>query len=307
MIPHTTPARWPQELPPSRLAAHWHAVPAGCRVAVLGLPDDLGVRLNGGRPGAAQGPAAIRAALARYGVAVPKGWTYPRIFDAGDVSPAHGADEAALAETHRRVSDAAEALVRLGLFPIALGGGHDLTYAFVRGVMRATAAGGSWSGVYFDAHLDVRDTAGSGMPFRRLVEECGVSSLRVQGLNPFVNAKEHADWFAAHRGTRLDGEPRARDPGAEWNEDDFPPGHVFVSLDLDVLDAAHAPGVSAMNPAGWSPHLAARWVDAAGLHPRVRCFDVMELCPPHDEGGRTARLAAHLLLVFLRAFAGRSS
>jgi arginase family enzyme len=43
----------------------------------------------------------------------------------------------------------------------------------------------------------------------------------------------------------------------------------------------------------------------AGQDPGVRCFDIMELCPAHDEGGRTARLAAHVFLSFLRGFAGR--
>jgi len=82
-------------------------------------------------------------------------------------------------------------------------------------------------------------------------------------------------------------------------------GNRFVSFDLDVLDAAHAPGVSAPNPAGWSTREAERAVLACGADARVRCFDLMELCPTHDEGDRTARVAAHLFLAFLAGFAAR--
>ena len=74
---------------------------------------------------------------------------------------------------------------------------------------------------------------------------------------------------------------------------------------LDLHDAAHAPGVSAPNPCGCSPHDLARWARWAGREPRVRCIDLMELCPPMDVDGRTARLAAHLFLCFLRGVAER--
>ncbi|MCH8509541.1 MAG: formimidoylglutamase [Phycisphaerales bacterium] len=288
-IPHTQPGVWPDTIPDARLAARVRRDrPAGCRVALLGLPDDTGVRLNHGRPGAAEGPAALRAALAKYGVAEPSGFTWPAVFDAGDVQPA-GDD---LQETHRRVSEAAAALLDLDLFPIAVGGGHDLTFPFVRAVAEPVAPVHM---VYFDPHLDVRDETGSGMPFRRLVESGSVDALTIHGFQPFANAAEHVRWFQAHGGRVSD-----MTPDTPW-----PDRPTAVSLDMDVIDQAFAPGVSATNPCGWTPEGAARWVAAAGRNPQVRCFDIMELSPPNDPSGRTARLAAHLLLTFLRAFAER--
>ncbi|MEO0631838.1 MAG: arginase family protein, partial [Planctomycetota bacterium] len=167
--------------------------------------------------------------------------------------------------------------------------------AFVRGV--AAAVGGIPAGVYLDAHLDVRDTEGSGMPFRRLVEQCGVQRLDVVGLDPFVNSREHTQWFTEHGG-RID----AIAVQDNWSDDP-----MFFSIDLDAIDAAHAPGVSARNPSGMSTTDAAAWASAAGRCDRVRCFDIMELCPPRDEGARTTRLAAHLFLSFLKGFAERST
>lgn len=311
-VPHCKPGVWPEGIALSRMAAHIHkALPTGCRIAMLGLPDDTGVRLNHGRPGAAAGPRAFRAALARYGVAQPEGWDWPHVFDAGDVEPAHGHSEASLLETHRRVTEAARTLLDAGHIPIAIGGGHDLTFPFVRAVkeyLRDKGDAAPLAGLYFDAHLDVRDTVGSGMPFRRLVEACGVGPLLCAGFDPMANSREHVQWFVEHGGEIADHD------WAEWLsvEDDASPllepladaKHLFCSFDLDVIDAAHAPGVSAMNPAGISVRQAAKAVMLAASDPRTRCMDFMELSPPHDEPaghaeagtGRTARVAVHLFL-----------
>lgn len=287
-IPHVSPPTWPEHVEPTRFASLVRTDDAaGCRVALIGLPDDTGIRMNHGRPGAADGPRAFRAALARYGVARPEGLDWPTVFDAGDVCC--GRD---LQETHQRVTSAVAALLDRGLFPVGIGGGHDLTFPFVRAVTRLHPP---MVGVYFDAHLDVREQAGSGMPFRALVEECGVRELHVHGMEPSANAIDQCRWFFTHGGHVDQFEPK----------DPWPVGELFVSLDLDVIDQAFAPGVSAINPCGWMPAEASAWARAAGRQPTVRCFDIMELSPAHDESGRTARLAAHLFLSFLRGFAER--
>jgi len=288
-LPNTSAPPWPGDAPAGRFASTIRTEsPDGCTIALLGLPDDTGVRMNHGRTGAAGGPKAFRAALASFGAADSAAGPLPLVFDAGDVMPT-----GSLEKTHERVTAATMALLELGLLPIAIGGGHDLTFPFVRAV---AAKHPKLAGVYFDAHLDVRETAGSGMPFRRLVEDCGVSALHLHGFRPLANSREHLEWFRAHGGrTHLDPSsialPKTKD--------------IFVSFDLDVLDAAHAPGVSALNPAGWTVREAEAWVRACGADPRVRCFDLMELNPAHDPDGRTARVAAHLFLTFLQGFAQR--
>src|SRR5688500_17511874 len=162
-IPHTTPPKWPA-VAPSRFAATIRTDQAeSCAVALLGLPDDLGVRLNGGRPGARDGPSAFRAALGSYGVS----WDGRRgvhldglVFDAGDVTPAPGDSEADLLETHARVEAAVQQLHSAGLVVACIGGGHDLTLPAVSAL--AEHAGLAVGGINFDAHTDVRDRIGSG-------------------------------------------------------------------------------------------------------------------------------------------------
>ena len=74
---------------------------------------------------------------------------------------------------------------------------------------------------------------------------------------------------------------------------------------LDALDQSVAPGVSAPNPLGLSLREAARLAEAAGARPAVQHFDLMELNPSADVGGRTARVAAALFLHFIAGFCQR--
>ncbi|MDQ7013365.1 MAG: formimidoylglutamase [Planctomycetota bacterium] len=306
LIPHTTaPGRPGHPSPAGRFVGTIRTdSPKGCAIALLGMPDDTGVKLNGGRPGASEGPAAFRAALARMGTATPAGFGWPGVFDAGDVVPASASNEPKNAEsdadrlhtTHARVTEAVGAILDLGLFPIGIGGGHDLTFPFVRAL---TARVTPLEVVSFDPHLDVRAEVGSGMPFRALVEQCDVAGLHNVGASDMANSAEHVEYFTSHNGT-LHPDDGCDDLFGATGPD------LTVSFDLDLLDASCAPGVSAMNPCGWSSPDAATAVLAAGRCARVRCFDIMELSPPHDRDNRTARLAAHLFLTFLRGYAERT-
>ncbi len=277
-----------------------------CRVAMLGIPDDTGVELNHGRVGARGGPAAFRTALAKYGVASPADErddapAYPRVFDAGDI--VIGKD---IHETHDRITEATLAILEMGLYPIAIGGGHDCTFAFVRGVARAF---GPLDGMYIDAHLDVRPEVGSGMPFRALLEGGFAKALFCLGLNPAANTREHAEYFKSKGGRIVPAQTFGLASGVAWfNEMTIGARAIkraFLSLDLDSLDSSAAPGVSAPNPCGLLPREVERLLRFAGRTPAIHCFDIMELNPAFDADGRTARLAAHMFLTFLRGFAER--
>lgn len=312
LLQHCVPGAWP-ERPASRFASRiidLHADPealdgsaatpllGGGRswrgIGLLGLADDEGVRLNGGRTGAREGPDAFRAALCRYGGSESAGLKDLDIpvFDLGNIAPGNTLDE-----THRRVTETVTAMITAGLMPTGIGGGHDLTFPEIRAVIDGLArpAGGEIHGVYFDAHLDVREEQGSGMPFRRLIEHGGIGSLSLFGFDPLSNTAAHREWFADHGGVLADW------PAHQWPGQDF----QFASICLDAIDMSQAPGVSAPAPAGLQAATVADYAEAAGRQPGVCCFDIMELCPAHDEGGRTARLAAHLYLRFLAGIARR--
>lgn len=302
-VAHTLPAVWPSSRP-ERFAANVQRTPEGCRLALLGLPDDTGVKLNFGRPGAVAGPAAFRRALAGFGAAFDGGQRVAldvRVFDAGDVEPATGDDERALLETHRRVELAARELHELGLIVVGIGGGHDLTLPAVTALSKH--AGHAVGGVNVDAHLDVRQRVGSGMPFRRLIEGgfLRASAFTELGLGRFANEQGDFEWLAA-QGARLLTVDQLLTGGAEPGAAlaaALTPGRAFLSVDLDGLDGSVAPGVSARNPLGLGLAQVAALCEAAGASERLHHFDLMELSPPYDLDDRTARAAAYLFLSFV--------
>lgn len=308
--PHTRPGA-DFDARPGRLAARvQRASHHGCRCALLGLPDDLGVQLNGGRPGARTGPSQFRAALARFGVA----WDGLRgreldlhVYDAGDVEPAPGDDEAALLETHRRVLEAVTSLHEHGLIVVCVGGGHDLSLPAISALSQHVA--GPLGGINLDAHLDVRARVGSGMPFRRLIEGEHLDPRRFVevGLGRFSNDAHDLEWIGS-RGAWLIHAETVLEHGldaAALLAHATSGGSAFVSIDLDGLDQAVAPAVSAPSPLGLRLHDAVRLAEAAGAHPAVRHFDLMEFCPRFDLDSRTARSAVLLLLHFLAGLMDR--
>ena len=309
-VAHTLPATW--TAPRSgRFAENVRTIdPSGCRVALLGLPDDTGVKLNFGRPGAVAGPAAFRAALVGFGTsfdAAQERLLETLIFDAGDIEPVLGG-EAALLETHARVEAAARELHELGLVVVGIGGGHDLTLPAVTALSKH--GGAALGGINVDAHLDVRERVGSGMPFRKLIEGGYLEPRRFVelGLNRFANDAADFRWLK-EQGAELvlvDGVLREGVQAAVHLERALAGGSGFLSIDLDGIDSAFAPGVSAKNPLGLRVEHAAELAEWAGSRPEIRHFDLMELCPTHDVDGRTARVAAYLLLAFMAGFSRRA-
>lgn len=315
-IPHTSPAQW-SPIAKGRFAALIDSTtPNGCSIALIGLPDELGVRLNGGRPGASAGPDAFRAALARFGASydgLDQRDISVRVYDAGNIAPAPGNGPDALHATHERITEALHAIHGLGFLPICIGGGHDLTFPAVRAL--AQTVGRPVGGINMDAHLDVRPEVGSGMPFRALIEGGHLDPARflVLGAGRFTNAQAHCEYLS-QRGARIVPVESIFDGTFTINEafdhatsqHNAPQATTFVSIDLDAIDGAQAPGVSAVNPMGLAVSYAAQVASAAGKHTAVRHFDLMELSPPNDgPAAPTARIAALLFLNFIRGFMDR--
>ncbi|MEM8835960.1 MAG: formimidoylglutamase [Planctomycetota bacterium] len=327
-LPHVRPGRWPDPVPGglADTLVRDRTDKGSCRVALIGLPDDTGVRLNHGRPGARLGPDAFRAALAKQGNPFDAATRKPlrtAVLDVGDVTPAAPSDPRsrdsqidAMHRTHERVRTAVRTLHDQGMLVVAIGGGHDLTLPCVRAL--SEHLGKAVAGVNFDAHLDVRDRPGSGMPFRKLIEGGFLDPIRhaTIGVGRFANSQHDFEWLSsrgAHLVTNrhtdrgfLDANQTLAHVLRDGGE------HAFATFDLDALDADVAPGVSARNPAGLSVQELCHDAQQCAADPRVRHLDIMELSPPHDDPptdyalgltpGRTARIAALLFTHMLAGF-----
>lgn len=267
-------------------------------VALIGFASDAGVARNHGRIGAAGGPQALRAMLANLPL---RGCE--QIVDAGDVACVGDALEAAQDELARALA----ALLDRGLLPVALGGGHEIAYGSFCGLAQHLAGSGAprIGIVNLDAHLDLRlaEHASSGTPFRQIAEDCARRGW------PFhyccLGASEFANTPALFE--------RAQALGATWLRDDemdatrrddtlvrvedFLRGvdHVYLTICLDVLPAAVAPGVSAPAARGVELALVEAIVDRVAACGKLRLADIAELNPRLDVDDRTARVAARLV------------
>ncbi len=287
---------------PSLLRPAADAEPLEGRTVLLGLPYDGGVP---SRPGARFGPRAIREALASFGTWDGEGEVAP-VADLGDLAlPSMNA-----AAAHARIEEASRRVFAAGARPVFLGGDHGITGSLLRGLAAARPEA-RLALVTVDAHLDVREyddeaSLSSGTPFRRALETPILSGDRVAmiGIRRFANSRHYLEW-AEGRGVRLttveeiETHGAARAAKAALYRATEGADALYLSVDLDAADAAFAPGVSAAGTGGLTAREMIEIVRTVAADPRLVGADLMELSPPHDPDGRTARLAARLLLELL--------
>jgi formiminoglutamase len=281
------------------------------RAVLLGFPTDVGVRRNGGRPGAAEGPRALRRHLYRLtpDAAAPGPFSelLGKTLDAGDLAVTEDL------EADQEAFGAVVAGFRArGSFVLVLGGGHESAYGHFLG---HAAAGERVDVLNVDAHPDVRETKGgtgsagglghSGSPFRQALDHPSGACrrYRVAGIQPWSAARAHLDLVTSRGGEWVPA--RALDPDRLDALFGSLLGPALVSLDLDAVDQVSAPGVSAPAVGGLSPALWLRAAWLAGRTPAVASAGIAELCPPLDRDGAAARLSAVTVWEVLRGLANR--
>lgn len=252
-------------------------------IRLIGLPTDVNSSFL---RGPATAPAHIRAALFSDmgNLATERGPELVAdiaIEDSGDLPlDERAADDARIEEAVR--SACAEDVV-----PILLGGDHAVTYPVLRGI---AAVHGPVNILHFDAHPDLYDELGGNRrshasPFARIMEE-GLAARLVQVGIRTLNAhqREQAGRFGVEIVGMRDFSPSAVP---------MPPGPLYISIDLDGLDPAYAPGVSHHEPGGLSVR---QLLDVlARVEGGIVGADVVELNPDRDINGMTAAVAAKLV------------
>ncbi|HKT00611.1 MAG TPA: agmatinase [Rugosimonospora sp.] len=275
-------------------------------VAVLGVPFDAGVSY---RPGARFGPGAVRAGsrlLRPYhpGLQVEP-WTAHQVADAGDVACNPFDIRTALGQ----IQTAADATLTRATRLVTIGGDHTIALPLLRAVHRRH---GPVALVHFDAHLDTWDTYFAmpythGTPFRRAVEEGLLDldcSAHVGTRGPLYTSTDlTADQQLGFATVSTDDIARH---GVDQAVDRIRSrvGHrpVYVSIDVDVLDPAHAPGTGTPEPGGLTTRelqQILRGLDGLTLVGA----DVVEVTPAYDHAELTALAAANLAYNLLGLFA----
>jgi agmatinase len=255
---------------------------AGIDVAIVGAPTD---DLVSDRPGARFGPRAIRAASAPPGPHLEAGldaFAELRVVDYGD-APVVPAD---VGRTHAAIEQVVGEVVAAGTLPVVLGGDHSITEANVRAVASGRGPVGL---IHFDTHTDTGTEVfgvewSHGTPMYRLVRDGHVDPRRyVQiGLRGYWPGEAELAWQAGAGITSFFMHD-VRDLGirevVERAVAAVGPGPVFLTVDVDVLDPAFAPGTGTPEPGGmtavdllWAVRSIAERVEIAGA-------DVVEVIP----------------------------
>lgn len=283
-------------------------------IVIVGIPEDRGILANKGRAGAAKGPDEIRRRLYRLTPGFNMDFDRLRVVDIGNLST----NELTLEEVHLAAQELVSEIVSHGAIPIVIGGGHDLTYPGVAGLVQGASIKKDGLGlINVDSHLDVRtDENGinSGTSFYRaltqLPDKALLGSSFVEfGIQEQYNSPYYYNWVREQGATVVtlrEVSERVMESFLQSLSIVGRRGHtVALSLDIDAVRSTEAPGASASNPSGLKAPELDKIAYLAGRSSQIRYLDIMEVSPPLDEDHRTAALAASSIFWFLRGVSER--
>jgi agmatinase len=229
---------------------------AGCDAAVVGAPMD---ELASDRPGTRLGPRAIRTESTDSGGHLEVGidWNADlTVVDYGDAAVVP-ADPAA---SHRGIESIVSEVRRSGTIPLILGGDHSITEPCVRGCVSE----GPLGLIHFDAHTDTASELwgveiSHGTPMRRLVEQGHVNARRYAqiGLRGYWPGESEFAWQESVGITSFfmhDVRELGIAAVVERTTEIVGEGPVYLTVDIDSLDPAFAPGTGTPEPGGMNVH-----------------------------------------------------
>ena len=276
-------------------------------------------------------PGVVRAALPRFAPWDSRSGTDLAAWCVADHGDAGARGAGSWDESYECIHSHALRAHDAGTFVVGLGGDHSVTWplfaaarqAFAERHAAADSTGGGaapTSGpprvglVQFDVHHDVRSLEhgpSNGTPVRGLVDSGLVlpGDVVQVGIHPFANRRsltEYCEQAGIHR-ISLE-HVASRGPVAAVADALEPLADVdaiYVTVDIDVLDRAFAPGTAAALPGGLSPAELVAMVESVCADSRVIALDVVEFDPERDVASITAYAAAHVVVASLAAVVRR--
>ena len=283
-------------------------------VAILGAPFDLGTT---NRPGARFGPRGVRTNAYEpgtyhldLGIEI---FDWLEVVDIGDAFCPHGMVEQSLENVKAKVAS----VVEHGIIPITIGGDHTITWPAATAVADHYGFG-KVGMVHFDAHADTADTidgnlASHGTPMRRLIESGAIPGTNfVQiGLRGYWPGEEVWQWMG-EQGMRWHMMDEVHRRGLDAVLTDAIAeamdgvDHLYVSVDIDSLDPAYAPGTGTPEPGGLTSVDMVRAMRRLAMETPLVAFDVMEVAPIYDHADCTVNVAHRLIMEILSGLAWKN-
>lgn len=288
-------------------------------IAVVGIPHDT---TKGSRPGTRFGPKAIRESSTIYDYFIRSGknelvdietevtyrFEMERLWDVGDLN-VYPAD---IFKTSDSIENGIAELVAKDLFPVILGGDHYITYPAFKGFTRAMSGDSKkrFGYIHVDAHLDSSDYHPVIGPLsnttlvRRIAEldvidPRNISMIGIQGMVDWEQlgfVKDHGISVFTVGNIRekgiVDITRQAAEVAASGTD------LIYLSIDIDVVDAAFSPGTGFVNLGGISSRELLSIIDTLKHYP-VGAIDVVEVAPHYDTAGVTPALAVACIFEFI--------
>lgn len=275
-------------------------------IAVVGVPFDSGVSF---RPGARFGPEHVRASsrlLRPYNPAQDfAGWDAVQVADAGDIPVNPFNIDEAVDEIYAGIRDLRSRTQRV----ITVGGDHTIAYPSLKEVSERH---GPVAVLHFDAHLDTWDTyfgqpLTHGTPFRRASEEGFIdktASMHVGIRGPIYGKEDLED--DARLGFAIVTSEYIEEQGVaaaiQRVRDRIGDKPLYISVDIDILDPAHAPGTGTPEAGGLTSRELLRMLRAL-TDLNIVGADVVEVAPAYDHAQITGIAAAHVVYELMTAMA----
>ncbi|MBP1995176.1 agmatinase family protein [Paenibacillus eucommiae] len=283
-------------------------------VCLLGVPLS---RSSISASAASENPNAIRSvwqSFAAYNIDYDVDLSDLRIADMGDVKM-HVTD---IPKCHHNIEQAMLEVLEKNnsITPLSIGGDHSITCPLVKGLQRYHQ--GKKIGILqFDTHFDLRNLQdggpSNGTPMRGLIESGTVKAQHIVniGLHGYFNSlayKQYADElelkYYTFRTVRKLGMEKVLSEALAYLDDKV--DLIYLTVDIDVLDAAFAPAAPASTPGGMYSWELLEAVYQIGKHPKVAAMDIVCLDPHRDDRSLiTVKTGAYLLLNFLCGFKHR--
>jgi formiminoglutamase len=279
---------------------------------LIGAPDDRGVLNVGGRLGAGHGPAATRAMLANFMLGIEGAIGRVELYKGADIAIGETIEEG-----HSALRTAVHQSLSSGTTPIVIGGGHDYGYPHIAGA--SDFFKGKVALINCDAHLDVRPPTAegitSGSPFYLALENRVIrpASFVEFGIQEHCNDESHYRYLKKLGVKTLSLSDVRQGRGAieafkklvaQYSRKGL---KTIVSFDVDSVQMAHAPGVSAPLCDGFTPEELLAMASFCGECRDVASIGFFELAPPLDENQKTTRLVATAIHRFLSGLSLRDA
>jgi agmatinase len=275
-------------------------------VAVVGICLDTGTTY---RSGTRFGPKAIREASMIYSMGYIPGNGFldieqrkyllggTRIVDCGDIPTL----PTLLVESMDVITQYIKDIRARGATPVVLGGDHSISFPVVRAFDDIPL-----HLVQFDTHLDLMDEVfgirySHGNPMKRISELGNVKGLTHIGIRGLLNPPDWSDEALHPKSTFYTAE-EVHEKGVEYISSKIPDcENLYITLDIDSLDPTVAPGTGTPEPGGLT-YLQLRYLlRECARKGRFVGMDLVEVNPLYDQTGRTAQVAARLIIDLLGA------